>query len=146
LTSPPERLAGAVIRSERPNRNIYGFQENLELEGKTRRIPLGPSNIMLRGCELKNTAWAVGVVVYAGRETKAMLNNAAPKKRSRLETHMNREMLFLSAILVVLCSIVAALSAILQFDYSGIARQRPPGSSISLIPSILLIRRAVVGN
>lgn len=113
LSTPPERLAGAVIRSERPNRNIYGFQANLELEGESRRIPLGPSNIVLRGCELKNTPWAVGVVVYAGRETKAMLNNAgAPKKRSRLETHMNRETLFLSAILVVLCSIVAALSGV----------------------------------
>ncbi|XP_034574572.1 phospholipid-transporting ATPase 1 isoform X2 [Setaria viridis] len=113
LSTPPERLAGAVIRCERPSRNIYGFQANLELEGESRRIPLGPSNIVLRGCELKNTAWAVGVVVYAGRETKAMLNNAgAPKKRSRLETHMNRETLFLSAILVVLCALVATLSGV----------------------------------
>uniref|UniRef100_A0A0D9VTJ5 Phospholipid-transporting ATPase n=1 Tax=Leersia perrieri TaxID=77586 RepID=A0A0D9VTJ5_9ORYZ len=115
LTTPPEQLAGAaVIRCERPNRNIYGFTANLELEGgESRRIPLGPSNIVLRGCELKNTAWAVGVVVYAGRETKAMLNNAgAPSKRSRLETQMNRETLFLSAILVALCSVVAALSGV----------------------------------
>jgi phospholipid-transporting ATPase len=112
--TPPHQLAGAVVRCERPSRNIYGFQANLELEGDSaRRTPLGPSNIVLRGCELKNTAWAVGVVVYAGRETKAMLNNAgAPKKRSRLETHMNRETLFLSAILAVLCSIVAALSGV----------------------------------
>ncbi|XP_062211113.1 phospholipid-transporting ATPase 1-like isoform X2 [Phragmites australis] len=113
LSTPPDQLTGAVIRCERPNRNVYGFQANLELEGESRRIPLGPSNIVLRGCELKNTAWAVGVVVYAGRETKAMLNNAgAPKKRSRLETHMNRETLFLSAILVVLCALVAALSGV----------------------------------
>uniref|UniRef100_A0A0E0CZV8 Phospholipid-transporting ATPase n=1 Tax=Oryza meridionalis TaxID=40149 RepID=A0A0E0CZV8_9ORYZ len=113
LTTPPEQLTGAVIRCERPNRNIYGFQANLELEGESRRIPLGPSNIVLRGCELKNTTWAIGVVVYAGRETKAMLNNAgAPTKRSRLETQMNRETLFLSAILVVLCSLVAALSGV----------------------------------
>ncbi|GJN31345.1 hypothetical protein PR202_gb19734 [Eleusine coracana subsp. coracana] len=114
MPTPPDRLAGAVVRCERPNRNIYGFQGNLELvaEGEEgRRIPLGPSNIVLRGCELKNTAWAVGVVVYAGRETKAMLNNAgAPKKRSRLETHMNRETLLLSAILIALCAVVAALS------------------------------------
>jgi phospholipid-transporting ATPase len=114
LCMPPDQLAGAVVRCERPNRNIYGFKANLELEeDSNRRVPLGPSNIVLRGCELKNTAWAVGVVVYAGRETKAMLNNAgAPKKRSRLETHMNRETLFLSAILVVLCSIMAALSGV----------------------------------
>ncbi|KAF8779701.1 hypothetical protein HU200_002347 [Digitaria exilis] len=95
LSTPPERLAGAVVRCERPNRNIYGFQANLELEGESRRIPLGPSNIVLRGCELKNTAWAVGVVVYAGRETKAMLNNAgAPKKRShRRDPHEPRDAL-----------------------------------------------------
>nr|CAB3496066.1 unnamed protein product [Digitaria exilis] len=120
LSTPPERLAGAVVRCERPNRNIYGFQANLELEGESRRIPLGPSNIVLRGCELKNTAWAVGVVVYAGRETKAMLNNAgAPKKRSHLETLMNRETLFLSAILVVLCTIVATLSGVWLRTHEG---------------------------
>ncbi|KAL5219496.1 hypothetical protein ABZP36_020180 [Zizania latifolia] len=113
LTTPPGQLTGAVIRCERPNRNIYGFQANLELEGENRRIPLGPSNIVLRGCELKNTTWAIGVVVYAGRETKAMLNNAgAPTKRSRLERQMNRETLFLSAILIVLCTVVAALSGV----------------------------------
>jgi phospholipid-transporting ATPase len=42
-----------------------------------------------------------------------MLNNAGtPTKRSRLETHMNRETLFLSVILIVLCSVVAALSGV----------------------------------
>ena len=113
LTTPLEHLAGAVVRCERPNRNIYGFQANLELQGEGRRIPLGPSNIVLRGCDLKNTSWAVGVVVYAGRETKAMLNNAGtPTKRSRLETHMNRETLFLSGILIALCSAVATLSGV----------------------------------
>ncbi|VAI06101.1 unnamed protein product [Triticum turgidum subsp. durum] len=113
LTTPLEHLAGAVVRCERPNRNIYGFQANLELQGEGHRIPLGPSNIVLRGCDLKNTSWAVGVVVYAGRETKAMLNNAGtPTKRSRLETHMNRETLFLSGILIVLCSVVATLSGV----------------------------------
>lgn len=113
LTTPLEHLAGAVVRCERPNRNIYGFHANLELQGEGRRIPLGPSNIVLRGCDLKNTSWAVGVVVYAGRETKAMLNNAGtPTKRSRLETHMNRETLFLSGILIVLCSVVATLSGV----------------------------------
>ncbi|KAJ0525872.1 putative P-type phospholipid transporter [Helianthus annuus] len=63
----------------------------MEIDGK--RVSLGPSNIILRGCVIKNTDWAVGVVVYAGRETKAMLNNSgAPSKRSRLETHMNQEL------------------------------------------------------
>ncbi|XP_039128740.1 phospholipid-transporting ATPase 1 [Dioscorea cayenensis subsp. rotundata] len=98
-----------VIRCEKPNRNIYGFQANMEIDGK--RISLGPSNIILRGCELKNTSWAIGVVVYAGRETKVMLNSSgAPSKRSRLESHMNRETILLSFLLIILCSIVTFLA------------------------------------
>ncbi|CBI29082.3 unnamed protein product, partial [Vitis vinifera] len=96
--SQKERMSG-LIKCEKPSRNIYGFQGNMEVDGK--RLSLGPSNIVLRGCELKNTTWAIGVAVYCGRETKAMLNNSgAPSKRSRLETHMNRETLFLSAFLI----------------------------------------------
>ncbi|KAL0288787.1 UNVERIFIED_CONTAM: Phospholipid-transporting ATPase 1 [Sesamum angustifolium] len=99
-----ERITG-LIKCEKPNRNVYGFQANMDLDGK--RISLGPSNVILRGCELRNTDWAIGVAVYAGRETKAMLNNSgAPSKRSRLESRMNREIIFLSIFLVTLCTIV----------------------------------------
>ncbi|XP_020520769.1 phospholipid-transporting ATPase 1 isoform X2 [Amborella trichopoda] len=97
----------AVIKCEQPNRNIYGFQANMEFEdGK--RLSLGPSNIILRGCELKNTDWAVGVIVYAGQETKVMLNSSGtPSKRSRLETSMNREIICLSLFLIALCTAVS---------------------------------------
>lgn len=113
-----EGLKGAVINCENPNRNIYGFHAYLEIDG--RRVSLGPLNIVLRGCELKNTEWAIGVVVYAGSETKAMLNNSGtPSKRSRLERHMNRETVYLSAILIVLCSVVSLLAGIWLANYSG---------------------------
>ncbi|ONK67954.1 uncharacterized protein A4U43_C05F5580 [Asparagus officinalis] len=95
-----------LIRCEQPNRNIYEFTANMEYNGQ--RIPLGQSNIILRGCQLKNTDWVVGVVVYAGQETKAMMNSAiSPSKRSRLEIYMNRETLWLSAFLFVMCAAVA---------------------------------------
>lgn len=109
-TLSKERVEG-LIRCERPNRNIYGFQANMEIDGK--RLSLGPSNVILRGCELKNTAWVVGVAVYAGRETKAMLNSSgAPSKRSRLETRMNFEIIMLSVCLVALCTVVSACAAV----------------------------------
>lgn len=112
LRSPEkEGMKGVSIRCERPNRNIYGFMANMEVDGK--RVSLGPSNIILRGCELKNTAWAVGVAVYTGRETKVMLNSSgAPSKRSRLESHMNREIILLSLFLITLCTIVSTLAGI----------------------------------
>ncbi|XP_023550415.1 phospholipid-transporting ATPase 1-like isoform X1 [Cucurbita pepo subsp. pepo] len=105
-----EKIIG-LIKCEKPNRNIYGFQANMEIDGK--RLSLGPPNIVLRGCELKNTSWAVGVSVYAGRETKAMLNSSgAPSKRSRLETRMNVEIVMLSLFLIALCTVVCVLAAV----------------------------------
>ncbi|KAK1283614.1 Phospholipid-transporting ATPase 1 [Acorus calamus] len=95
-----------LIRCEQPNRNIYEFTGNMEFNGH--KVSLGQSNIILRGCQLKNTEWVIGVVVYAGQETKAMLNSAAsPSKRSRLEGYMNRETLWLSVFLFVMCAVVA---------------------------------------
>ncbi|EPS67597.1 hypothetical protein M569_07178, partial [Genlisea aurea] len=95
-----------LIRCEQPNRNIYEFLANMELEGH--RFPLSQSNIILRGCQLKNTDWIIGVVVYAGQDTKAMLNSAMfPAKRSRLETYMNRETFWLSIFLLIMCLVVA---------------------------------------
>ena len=99
-------MASGLIRCEQPNRNIYEFTANMEFEGH--KFPLSQSNIILRGCQLKNTDWAIGVVVYTGQETKAMLNSAAsPAKRSKLEGHMNRETLWLSIFLFIMCSVVA---------------------------------------
>ncbi|KAI7754390.1 hypothetical protein M8C21_026976 [Ambrosia artemisiifolia] len=112
LSRVPEKdIISGLIKCEKPNRNIYGFQGNMEIDGK--RVSLGPSNIILRGCVIKNTDWAVGVAVYAGRETKAMLNNSgAPSKRSRLETHMNQEIMLLSFFLVTLCVVVSACAGV----------------------------------
>ncbi|KAJ1442499.1 P-type ATPase [Sesbania bispinosa] len=105
-----ERFDG-LIKCEKPNRNIYGFQGNMEIDGK--RLSLGSSNIVLRGCELKNTHWALGVAVYCGRETKAMLNSSgAPSKRSRLETRMNSEIIMLSFFLVALCTVTSVCAAV----------------------------------
>lgn len=95
-----------LIKCEQPNRNIYEFTGNMEFKGQ--RVPLSQSNIILRGCQLKNTEWVVGAVVYAGEETKAMLNSAAsPSKRSRLEAYMNRETLWLSVFLFIICLVVS---------------------------------------
>ncbi|GMH30112.1 hypothetical protein Nepgr_031955 [Nepenthes gracilis] len=95
-----------LVRCEQPNRNIYEFTANMEFRGHI--FPLSQSNIILRGCQLKNTEWIIGVVVYTGQETKAMLNSAAsPSKRSKLESYMNRETFWLSIFLLVMCAVVA---------------------------------------
>lgn len=51
---------------------------------------INKNNLLLRGCEIRNTDYVEGLVLYAGRETKAMLNNSGPRyKRSELERLIN---------------------------------------------------------
>ncbi|KAE8709197.1 Phospholipid-transporting ATPase 1 [Hibiscus syriacus] len=117
LKIPEKGNVPGLIKCEKPNRNINGFQANMEVDGK--RVSLSPSNIILRGCELKNTTWAIGVAVYAGRENKAMLNNSgAPSKRSRLETHMNLEIIFLSLFLKALCTVLRLCCSLIMIPIS----------------------------
>ena len=127
--APEKETLTGIIKCEQPNRNIYGFSGTMEIQGK--KVSLGSSNIILRGCEIKNTAWVVGVAVYAGSETKVMLNSSgAPSKRSRLETKMNRETIFLSVLLFSMCSIVATFAGIWlkthedELDYSPYFRKK----------------------
>lgn len=43
----------------------------------------------------QNTDFIEGIVVYAGHETKAMLNNSGPRyKRSQLEQQMNYDVIW----------------------------------------------------
>jgi magnesium-transporting ATPase (P-type) len=52
--------------------------------------PLSVDNVLLRGSTLRNTRWALGLVVFTGGDSKLMKNaTSAPTKKSRLETHMN---------------------------------------------------------
>ena len=58
------------------------------------RVPVGKDNLLLRECVLKNTDFVEGIVVYAGHESKAMLNNGGPRyKRSKLERQVTFSLL-----------------------------------------------------
>lgn len=59
------------------------------------RVPVTIDNLLLRECLLKNTDFIEGIVVYAGHETKAMLNNGGPRhkvniKSNKINDIMNR--------------------------------------------------------
>eukprot|EP00043_Microstomoeca_roanoka_P010350 m.98307 g.98307 ORF g.98307 m.98307 type:complete len:1161 (+) comp14866_c0_seq1:223-3705(+) len=91
-----------VLHCEHPNNKIYQFNGHITHNGAT--IPLDTNNIVLRGCVLRNTEKIVGMVIYAGHDTKAMLNNTGPRsKRSKLERAMNYQILYCCIILLILC-------------------------------------------
>ncbi|ETE59383.1 putative phospholipid-transporting ATPase VB, partial [Ophiophagus hannah] len=72
------------------------------------RIGLDNESLLLRGCIIRNTEVAIGIVIYAGHETKAMLNNRGPRyKRSKIEQQMNMDIFFCVGLLFVMCLIGA---------------------------------------
>ena len=99
------------IRCEDPNPMIYQFYGVLDLSGTT--IPLSNEQFLLRGSSLKNTDWIVGIVVYTGHESKIMLNSSNAKtKYSKLETQMNKQIIFVFLMQLALCVTCALFYAI----------------------------------
>ncbi|KAJ4711220.1 Phospholipid-transporting ATPase [Melia azedarach] len=99
------------VQCEQPNNSLYTFTGNLIMQKQT--LPLNPNQILLRGCSLRNTEYIIGAVIFAGHETKVMMNSMnIPSKRSTLERKLDRLILALFATLTVMCLIGATGSAI----------------------------------
>uniref|UniRef100_A0A8C9F4T8 ATPase phospholipid transporting 8A2 n=1 Tax=Pavo cristatus TaxID=9049 RepID=A0A8C9F4T8_PAVCR len=76
-------------------------------------VPVGPDQILLRGAQLRNTQWVLGIVVYTGFDTKLMQNSTkAPLKRSNVEKVTNVQILVLFCILLVM-ALVSSVGALL---------------------------------
>ncbi|XP_036188852.1 probable phospholipid-transporting ATPase VD isoform X2 [Myotis myotis] len=98
----PEKFSSR-IECESPNNDLGRFRGFLEHSNKE-RVGLGKENLLLRGCTIRNTEAVVGIVVYAGHETKAMLNNSGPRyKRSKLERRANTDVLWCVLLLLIMC-------------------------------------------
>ncbi|KRX57500.1 putative phospholipid-transporting ATPase VD [Trichinella sp. T9] len=91
------------IHCEHPNSQLYKFHGFLFNTDGTKQ-PLSSRNLLLRGTELRNTDFVEGIVVYAGRETKVMLNNSNTRyKQSKLERMMNSDIAACVLLLLVIC-------------------------------------------
>uniref|UniRef100_A0A8C1PPC6 Phospholipid-transporting ATPase n=1 Tax=Cyprinus carpio TaxID=7962 RepID=A0A8C1PPC6_CYPCA len=95
------------IECENPNNDLRRFRGFMEHPGKV-RVGLHSENLLLRSCTVRNTETVIGIVVYAGHETKAMQNNSGPRyKRSKLERRLNMDVLWCVILLLLMCLIAA---------------------------------------
>eukprot|EP00469_Lotharella_globosa_P019054 CAMPEP_0167813604 /NCGR_PEP_ID=MMETSP0112_2-20121227/1949_1 /TAXON_ID=91324 /ORGANISM="Lotharella globosa, Strain CCCM811" /LENGTH=1523 /DNA_ID=CAMNT_0007712711 /DNA_START=269 /DNA_END=4840 /DNA_ORIENTATION=+ len=77
------------IEAGPPTEKIYAFQATLKMQGETH--PLSNYTFLHRGSVLRNTAWAIGIVVYTGPQTKIILNSADPPlKRSTIDRTVDK--------------------------------------------------------
>ena len=136
----PEDILGhlerdqGTVHCELPNMKIESFtgtfciphrrqeQESGDGEAYDKVIPIDNENVLLRGAMLRNTKWAVGVVVYTGKDTKLQRNSRqAPSKMSKLDVLVNRAIYLIFLVDLILVTISALL--LLQFEdasFSGL--------------------------
>uniref|UniRef100_A0A8D0D8U2 Phospholipid-transporting ATPase n=1 Tax=Sander lucioperca TaxID=283035 RepID=A0A8D0D8U2_SANLU len=106
------------LECEGPNRHLYDFTGTLRLENHN-PAPLGPDQVLLRGAQLRNTQWVVGIVVYTGHDSKLMQNSTkAPLKRSNVERVTNMQILVLFGILLVMALISSVGAAIWNKEHT----------------------------
>ncbi|PIO40113.1 hypothetical protein AB205_0167840 [Aquarana catesbeiana] len=92
-----------------PNPGLdYTQAHNYSTQTNGQKTGFGTESLLLRGCTVRNTEEAIGVVIYAGHETKAMLNNSGPRyKRSKIERRMNINVFCCVGLLFTMCLIGA---------------------------------------
>ncbi|KAJ1665757.1 phospholipid transporting ATPase [Coemansia sp. RSA 1646] len=131
LCSPAQLAAfKCTIDAEPPNTLLYSFKGSLRIlpdssmplqantfdeydELSAAVDPLSVDNMLLRGSVVRNTKWAVGVIVFTGNESKIMMNSGeTPSKRSRIERMMNYQVITQFCLLFILCLLTAILGGI----------------------------------
>ncbi|OII74051.1 P-type ATPase [Cryptosporidium ubiquitum] len=110
------RYLEGLIECSPPGKDLHNFDgtaiirlppisEGLVTQGNTiTQFPINVDNIVLRGCILRSTEWAIGCIVYAGHESKIQMNSLKPsKKMSNVDKFTNRMVLVVLVILFCLC-------------------------------------------
>ncbi|XP_020665205.3 phospholipid-transporting ATPase VA [Pogona vitticeps] len=107
----------SIIECEEPNNDLSRFRGFI-VHKNGEKVALYKENLLLRGCTIRNTEVVSGIVIYAGHETKALLNNSGPRyKRSKLERQMNVDVLWCVLILFTMCLFSAIGHGIWVWQY-----------------------------
>ncbi|KAM5446106.1 phospholipid transporting ATPase [Microsporum audouinii] len=107
-----------VIESEPPHPNLYQYTGAMKWTQSDPNFPepvpepaekemveaITINNVLLRGCNLRNTEWVLAVVIFTGLQTKIMLNTgSSPRKTPRLAKDLSWNIMYNFAILFAIC-------------------------------------------
>jgi len=114
----PPKVA-AVIQSDLPSAKMQengwkgtmiGFASKNAEHVYNPHYKLEMANLCLRGTQLRNTPWAIGVVIFTGVETKIMLNSHKMVfKRSNVDRIVDKMLYFIFLFQAIICSIAVVM-------------------------------------
>ncbi|XP_063311964.1 phospholipid-transporting ATPase IK-like [Pelobates fuscus] len=89
-----------LVTCEEPNVRLHKFVGILEWNDKT--YALNNENILLRDCKVRNVDHCYGLVIYAGHDSKIMMNSGKVTiKRSLLEYLINKNVVSIAAMIII---------------------------------------------
>lgn len=116
------RMSGSV-QADVPNSNLYSFKGSLRVDGAPNAFSLDEKNLCLSGSILRNTDFIIGVVVYAGVETKLGLNlKLPPSKFSSLDEKLNKYILLIFCIKILLVIIMTVNNVVFEQSDKAISQ------------------------
>jgi len=145
------------IESEPPQANLYQYsaaarwRQHDTKEEMTE--PISINNLLLRGCNVRNTEWILGVVVFTGFDTKIMMNaGITPSKRSRISRELNWNVIYNFIILVLMCLVSGIIegiafgdgnNSIAWFEYGSIGGSPAMDGFITFWAALILFQNMV---
>jgi phospholipid-transporting ATPase len=100
---------GMRVECDTPDASLISWNCKVQFQGGG-FFPLSMSQLLLRGCVLKNTMFVIGLVVYTGSDTKVMLNSKAPpSKVSNVLKTMNQMLYTIFGLQAAICFLFAGL-------------------------------------
>ncbi|ODQ56229.1 phospholipid-translocating P-type ATPase domain-containing protein [Saitoella complicata NRRL Y-17804] len=152
------------IECEAPHANLYSFSgvarwiardpDSQDPDaGEEMAEPISIDSMLLRGCNLRNTDWIIGVVVFTGDETRIMMNaGVTPSKRSRLARELNWNVIANFLILFVMCLVAGIINGVTYrdraessdyFEYGSIAGSPAKNGIVTFWTCIILFQNLV---
>ncbi|CDK29690.1 unnamed protein product [Kuraishia capsulata CBS 1993] len=148
------------VESEGPHANMYSYQGNLKyyVNGHAdpenmSNEPVTINNLLLRGVTLRNTKWAIGIVLFTGAETKIMLNaGVTPTKRSRMTRELNVVVFLNFVLLFALCLAAGLVNGIYYqskhnsrqyYEFGTIAGSPAANGIVSFFVAVILYQSLV---
>jgi len=151
-----------MIDSEAPQPNLYKYNGAIKwtqrFDGPKSPLhdmvePVSIDNMLLRGCNLRNTEWVLGVVVFTGHDTKIMINSGiTPSKRARIARELNFNVICNFCILLAMCLIAAVVNGTSWartdrshyfFNFGSIGGSAPMTGFISFWAAIIVFQNLV---